>query len=221
MDTLGSRIRAARTRKKMTQEGLGKATGVSRVSVTQWEKNQTRPEASRMVDVAKALGVSIDFLETGANGVTHSNISPYSNAQIIGKLDAEEEKIPVYGQVVGGVWGEFELNGNVLYEVMSPPGLSKAKGAYAVRIAGDSMSPRYEDGEVAYVDPTARVRKGDYVVAEIVREEHGPRLAFVKRFVSHNSKELVLEQLNPAETLRFPHETVRTVHYIVMAGSST
>lgn len=142
------------------------------------------------------------------------------NAEVRNKVIGQGKNIPVFGQAVGGVDGEFLMNGNVLYEVMAPPILSDISGAYAVSVSGDSMSPRYEDGEVCFVDPRRTVRRGDYVIAQIRLEEEGPLLAYVKKFVRHNTSELVLEQFNPPKELRFDAQTVHSVHYIALAGNA-
>jgi len=145
---------------------------------------------------------------------------PQPNGVIRDKIEGEGKRIPVYGQAVGGVDGEFMMNGNILFEVLAPPVISHISRAYAVSVAGDSMSPRYEDGEICFVDPSRRVKKGDYVIAQIRTEEHGAPLAYVKRFLRHNAVELVLEQFNPAKELRFPAEHVVSVHYIALAGNA-
>ncbi|MDK1386887.1 helix-turn-helix transcriptional regulator [Sinorhizobium sp. 8-89] len=142
------------------------------------------------------------------------------NGTLLTPVVGKGKKIPVFGQAVGGVDGEFIMNGNVLYEVMAPPILSDISGAYAVSVSGDSMSPRYEDGEVCFVDPSRRVKRGDYVIAQIRLEENGALLAYVKKFVRHNSAELVLEQFNPPKELRFDANTVHSVHYIALAGNA-
>lgn len=115
--------------------------------------------------------------------------------------------------------GEFAFNGIKLFEVLCPPQLSHVNNAYGVQVSGDSMYPRYEDGEIVYVDPSRRVKKGDYVVAQVMLDE-GSSLpqAFIKKFVHHNEVELVLEQFNPEKSLVFPHERVVSVHYIALAG---
>lgn len=162
-----------------------------------------------------------DRRQTGGRGFLSETIEVHApNAEIGARVIGQGRKIPVFGQAVGGVDGEFIMNGNVLYEVMAPPILSDVSGAYAVSVSGDSMSPRYEDGEVCFVDPTRRVRKGDYVIAQIRLEEGGAPLAYVKKFVRHNSSELVLEQFNPPKELRFDAHTVQSVHYIALAGNA-
>ena len=146
----------------------------------------------------------------------HAFDSP--NARIGDKLVGYGQKIPIYGQAVGGVDGEFSMNGNILFEVMAPPVLSHVSGAYGAQVSGESMSPRYEDGEICFVDPTRRVRKGDYVIAQVQIDEHSAPWAYVKKFVRHNAAELVLQQFNPPKELRFPADAVVSVHFIALAG---
>lgn len=156
------------------------------------------------------------------NGITTTKPPHFElpNAEIRGKVEGLGRKIPVYGQAVGGLDGEFLMNGTILYEVMAPPVISHISDAYAVAVSGDSMYPRYEDGEVCFVDPRRRVKKGDYVIAQVRVEEDGALLAYVKKFVRHNAAELVLEQFNPPKELRFAAQTVFSVHYIALAGNA-
>lgn len=144
-----------------------------------------------------------------------------SNAAVVSQIVTGGNRIPVYGSAVGGVDGEFAMNGGILYEVVAPPVLNNVSGAYAVQISGESMEPRYFDGEVVFVNPHRRVVKGDFVIAQIKVAEDGPPLAFVKRFVRHNAVELVLQQYNPPKEIRFPHELVESVHFITMGGSNS
>lgn len=141
-----------------------------------------------------------------------------ANARLGAALPDPSMKIPVYGQAVGGIDGEFVMNGDRLEDVFVPPILSSVAEAYAVYVAGESMEPRYFDGEIVFVNPVKRVRRGDFVVAQIQAEEHGPRLAYVKRFVRWNAQVLVLSQYNPEKELHFAASQVVSVHLVVMGG---
>jgi len=201
------------------------ALGVSASTYRAHENGQNNFDLEEAQSYAKRFDADAIYIMTGAPAGNIINLSHNSriespNATILNRLSGYGRSIPVYGQAVGGVDGEFEMNGNILYEVMAPPVLSHVSNAYAVAIAGDSMSPRYEDGETCFVDPTRRVKKGDYVIAQIRLEEDGPLLAFVKKFVRHNAEELVLEQFNPPKTLKFETATVHSVHYIALAGNA-
>lgn len=175
---------------------------------------------------AKAFTVNLNWLQFGIGQAgdddailveTTTSDLP-SNAVVTGEQAKRGVKIPLYGAVVGGDYGEFELNGHRLDDIFAPPSLSGIPEAYAVQVVGDSMWPRYEDGETVYINPKRRPVRGDYVVAEIQREEHGPKLAFIKRLVRHTQTELLLEQFNPAKELRFDGSEVVGVHYVLRSG---
>lgn len=144
---------------------------------------------------------------------------PSPNAYVGKSIRSSDAMLPIFGQPVGGKHGEFVMNGSVVGEVRAPAGLSADDGAYCLYVLGDSMADRYYDGEIVYVDPHRRPKNGDFVVAQIRREPGGPIEAFIKRMVRRDTEELVLEQLNPKETLTFPHTQVHAVHFIVYGGA--
>ena len=209
---LKERIKNSRMAAKMTQEELARAVGKTRNAVAQWESGLTHPRLNTLEDIAGALKVSLEWLLLG-----DKNTGEYDSRQISGRPAIK--LIPVYGQPVAGINGEFAFDGKKLFEVPCPPQLLNVENAYGVEVSGDTMSPRYEDGEIVYIDTVRRVKKGDYVVAKIMmQEEDSFPTAFIKRFIRHNEKELVLTQLNPAKELVFPHQRVVSVHYIALAG---
>ncbi|MCP4318966.1 MAG: helix-turn-helix transcriptional regulator [Hyphomicrobiales bacterium] len=158
-------------------------------------------------------------LQSNRTGSEAPAWEPPTNARLGNVLPDQRARIPVYGQAVGGVDGEFVMNGDRLDDVFAPPSLSSVTGAYAVYVAGESMEPRYFDGEIVFVNPTKRVRRGDFVIAQVQVREHGPKLAYVKRFVRWNAEELVLSQYNPEKELRFTANQVISVHLVVMGGA--
>lgn len=181
------------------------------------------PRGTMMRDIAHALGMSEIELRTGAPVQTmHSKDSTTvlnrdSNARFAGAVSLTH-KVPVYGQAMGGRYGEFILNGNKVADILAPASLDGVPDAYAVYISGDSMEPRYFAGEAAFIHPSLPVRKGDFVCAQIARDEGEAPLAFVKRFVSMDDKRIRLEQFNPKKFLEFPRKSVVSVHLIIMSG---
>jgi phage repressor protein C with HTH and peptisase S24 domain len=242
-ETMHTRLQLARERAGYTSAiQAANAMGIAYPTYAAHE-NGMRGFSRTAERYARFFKVSIDWLLTGRgagvekaafepalksplDGFDHapansqgSAIEP-PNARVGEKLQGFGHKIPVYGQAVAGVDGEFSMNGNILFEVMAPPTLSHISGAYGAQVAGDSMSPRYEDGEICFVDPTRRVRKNDYVIAQIHLDEHSAPSAYVKKFVRHNAVELVLQQFNPPKELRFPADAVVSVHFIALAGAA-
>jgi len=125
--------------------------------------------------------------------------------------------IPVFGHAVGGKDGEFVLAGNKVSEVPAPHGLEYVSDAYAIYVVGDSMEPRYFAGETVFVNPRLPISRGAFVVAQITKGQETVPSAYVKRFVSQDSRRLRLEQYNPKKVLEFPISAVVSVHRIVMS----
>ncbi|TCA66477.1 helix-turn-helix domain-containing protein [Rhizobium leguminosarum] len=60
---LGARINALRREKKLTLDQLAAASGSSKSYIWELEnKNPPRPSAEKLADIAKALGVTADYL---------------------------------------------------------------------------------------------------------------------------------------------------------------
>jgi len=222
--TLAGRIHIRLKKLEKTERGASLEAGLSDSFLRNIREGKSvAPRTDTLEKVARVLQTTSQWLISGEGG--EENALPdlaaeKPNAIIGSQWPLIKKSLSVYGQAVGGIDGEFPMNGNALYNVFCPPQLSEVADAYAVLIAGDSMSPRYQDGEMAFVDPTRQVKKGDYVVAQIKIDENQPPYAYVKRFIRHNTCELVLEQLNPEKELFFPHERVVSVHFIVLAGTA-
>lgn len=236
-ESIANRMRNLRERTDLSIDQMAKAMGYASASSIQryFDAGKLKTGYLKRDFVAKVEKV---LLGKGSPPITRPEIwelagpefnfgsLEQANAVIISREVTSGNKIPVYGSAVGGVDGEFAMNGGILYEVVAPPVLTNVSGAYAVQVSGESMEPRYFDGEIVFVNPHRRVVKGDFVIVQILAEEvesdnPPPPLAFVKRFVRHNAIELVLEQYNPPKELRFPHDRVKSVHFITMGGSSS
>jgi phage repressor protein C with HTH and peptisase S24 domain len=122
---------------------------------------------------------------------------------------------------MGGPDGRFILNGETMGFILAPTSLSNIRNAYAVYVVGESMEPRYEAGEVCWVNPHIPVRAGHYVVVQIAGAADGdPPEGYVKRFVARTADVLRLEQFNPPKVIEIPNEKVLSVHRIVGSGEA-
>ena len=67
---LGTRIRKAREQARISQAELARRIGISKTAMNAIEGGHTDPRASRIVAIARELGVSTDalFLGTAATG---------------------------------------------------------------------------------------------------------------------------------------------------------
>ncbi len=181
----------------------------------------------KIPDLAKALQLDADALvrgevvpsddpdETVAPTTTKPNASFPPRFQ---KFDGDGY-VPLLGQSIGGPNGRFILNGSEVGRLFVPPMLEGVEGAYAVRVYGTSMEPRFKAGETVWINPNEPVRAGDDVIVQVVTDEENQRESYIKEFRSQSSKVTRLWQHNPEEgetnEVTFISSTVFSVHKIV------
>jgi phage repressor protein C with HTH and peptisase S24 domain len=232
MNALGKLIRAARAAKGLTQTEVGALANVTYAAVGQWESGRTRPSPEHIREIAGPLGMDLDealrlraMAETeseprspksaGTNGsrlplssVAPDPASPLYSAQL--ELD-----VPVHGTAAGGVSGDFALNGETVDWVRRPPGIQRAQRVYAIRVVGNSMSPRYEDNDLVYVSATRTPALGDFVIVELLPEEGSPDVpGYIKRLLRRTPTKIICEQYHPAGEVSFHLARVKKVHRV-------
>jgi phage repressor protein C with HTH and peptisase S24 domain len=223
VETLGKRIRHVRSLANLSQEAFAGEIGVKRGAVGNWEHGGG-VTSDNLAAIAERWGVSLDWLQRNM-GDPPALLQPGSanlatvpmNARMGGHVRLGAT-VPVYGHAAGGPDGQFVLNGNKVTDILAPPSLAGVPDAYAVYVSGTSMENRYFAGEAVFVNPRLPVRRGDFVVAQVQRQEGEPPEAYVKRFIAREASTLKLEQFNPAKILRFPNQRVVSVHRIIMGG---
>lgn len=149
--------------------------------------------------LAPILGLQPNELKpsAGSQPLLESNVKPAPGVRPIAWADLPKD-VPVYGTVVGGASGEFELNGEVIDYVRRPPGIAKTRGVFALYVVGDSMAPWRQPGDLVYCTTLRQARGGDYVVVALKRPaDGGPAPAYLKRLVGVRGPSTILEQYNP------------------------
>lgn len=112
---------------------------------------------------------------------------------------------------------EMDLDEVVDY-VRRPATLDGRRDVYAIYTQGFSMVPRFEPGEVAYVDGQKAPAIGDYVVVQLKaargHEEERIVSALLKRLVRQSSEWVELEQFNPEMVFRVQRQRIARMHRI-------
>lgn len=127
--------------------------------------------------------------------------------------------VPVMGTAVGGSGGDFTFNNGVVDYARRPPGVARNRAVFCVFVRGDSMEPRFEPGDLLYVNPSRPARAGDDVLVELHPDQPGePGAAFIKRLEAHTPTKLILKQFNPAKKIELPIARVLRVCPILRAN---
>lgn len=67
--TIGKRIRKRRQELELTQEGLARALGLTPQHISGIEQDKRNPSLSSLAKLAEELGITVDYLVTGKQGV--------------------------------------------------------------------------------------------------------------------------------------------------------
>jgi phage repressor protein C with HTH and peptisase S24 domain len=156
------------------------------------------PRYATLAALAGVLGVSVEYLAGGEAAETAGAVAvPVSipAAQTAGR------DFPVFGSARGSNTGHgaIVMDSDPIEMIARPDPLSAVKGAYGVYIVGESMSPAYEQGDIALVHPGLPPRRGTDVI--LTREEpDGAQEVLVKRLVDWTDEAWTVEQYNPPDT---------------------
>jgi phage repressor protein C with HTH and peptisase S24 domain len=181
-------IDALAARNSLSPSALAKRAGLDATAFNRSKRRSPEgrprwPSTESIAKVLEATGASIDefvsFLRHGDED------SPGS---------APARLVPLIGFAQAGAGGFFDdagfPAGHGWEEIAAP--FATGNGAYALAVQGDSMMPLYRDGDVLIIDPEARIRQGDRIVA---RTRGGEVMAKVLKRLGPDR--MILSSLNP------------------------
>ena len=154
---LAENIRKFRTDADLTQAKLADLVGVTRATVTQWERGWSQPRMGAVEKLSEVLGVSMSEL------VDDSNIKRSPGA--ITPTEPRKAYLPLLGKVHAGDAQEPQ----VLDERISLPYevWERHRDGYFLQVEGQCMSKIYPEGSYILIDPMQRPTNGSIAVVSI------------------------------------------------------
>lgn len=174
------------------------------------------PRSDHLRGLAAALETTEDWLISGEE----SGDLPAPNARPAEtpapRIDSTRS-IPVYGTAAGSLAsnGAFQMTTDPVDWVRRPPGLANVRDAYAVYIEGESMSPKFEPGDLVLVHPGRPARIGDAVVIQVKDAEHAEIRTYIKFLGRRTEAHVICRQINPDAEIKFARGTVIAVHRVL------
>lgn len=235
MTTTGETLIKLRARSGLSLEEVALAAGYSGRSGVQ-RYFSAEFERRLDVDVATRIAAALDGRGTPPivreevltlAGVAHGVEVIPANVVAPKYMDLPRD-VPVYGTALGtfvdGEEGEV-IEQTLVHQAdaidffMRPPGYAMKKGLYGVFIAGSSQSPRFEEGEIAFVDPNRPPMVGDDVVVYLVDDDGngGDKLVavLIKRLLRRTASHVELRQFNPPLEFRVPAQRISAIHRVL------
>ena len=85
--------------------------------------------------------------------------------------------------------------------------------SYACFIHGSLLSPRYEHGDLVYVDPNKQVKEGDYVVIQVKQGDH--ITGIFRKLLQITERQMKFQTLSPIKEEVIKNSEMLYVHTIV------
>jgi phage repressor protein C with HTH and peptisase S24 domain len=189
---IAKKLAAVRKSLGLSQAEVARRLGWSPPNYARIEKGRITPSFKSLEAIAEALEVPLSALTAD---------------RPLG------EEVPVIAFVSAGPGVEFTDQGypagGGMYFLPRPPQFTDPNG-FGVEVSGDSMVPKYEDGQVVMVDTRKRPVSGDYAVVGLMNGDK-----YVKRYREAGGR-VILESVNPLypPVVVEPHE-VRFAYKIV------
>ncbi|MBV9861902.1 MAG: helix-turn-helix domain-containing protein [Alphaproteobacteria bacterium] len=201
-----------------SQADLARHLGLASSAVSRMLKGERQMKLLEAVQIAAFLGVSQEEVLHHAGGGSGPSPSrapgprgrPPGGGQRYAGAARGVDALPIRSAARGGIDQEMFLEDGPIGYTPRPANLGGVRGAYAIYMVGDSMQPRYEPGWLLHVNPFKPPTRG----RDIVVYKKG-QAVLIKQFIGWEGDNLVLRQLNPAETLRIPRADVLECHLVV------
>lgn len=206
----GKRLRAAleRVGRFGTNKEIGKFFGVSGAAANYWLNGDKQPSPDTLIQIAKKLGVTTDWLLTGEIVANMDNLQNFESLGIPSL--SKTGKVPLISYDQAGDWCDVEdpyaLNDA---EKWLDSVIDHSDKAFCLRIKGDSMydhTPRgYPDGCIAQFDPTIQPRHKDDVIVRTPDD----KTTFKQLHITPDGNFLVaLNPDHPNRVMQVPEGTV-------------
>lgn len=133
---LGSNIKYLREKKGLDQQQLSEILNVPRSTLACWENNIRTPKLEQIIKIAEYFKTDLDIIYANFDNASPIDINP----------DNKYIKIPVLGVIKAGI--PIEAQQDILEYIDVPKSWTKGgKELFGLRISGDSMFPKYNEGD--------------------------------------------------------------------------
>ncbi|MEW6509610.1 MAG: XRE family transcriptional regulator [Bacteroidota bacterium] len=182
--TIGERLRSAREGKELDQATLAEKVGVVTRTLQRWEKGEQVPDGIAITRIAKATNVQPTWLLTG-EGEMYPSAPRHPNVYA---LPAGPERkrprlaeLPLVSSVPAGkvatMFHPDYVDNYVAVDDVKDP------SAFALKVKGNSMAPRIEDGDIVVVSPQTEARTGDICVIRVNEEDTLKKVKFEGNYI--------------------------------------
>ena len=177
-----NRLKELRNSHKLSQAEVAKKLGITQQAYANYERGVRQADYNTLKKLSDIFSVSIDYI------LYKSNISAPATTDSI--------KVPVLGYVAAGI--PIEAIEEILdYEELDTKDFNPSYEYFGLKIKGDSMTPRIQDGDVVIVRRQLDIESGEIAIVCINGYE-----ATCKQ-IKKQPEGITLIPFNPAYDVKF------------------
>lgn len=197
---LSEKLVELRIQKGLTQYDVANLLNMPRSTYAQYELGRREPDNETLVRIATLFNCTTDYLLGRSDRVEEE-----AGIYMVNQDDLF--KIPILGAIRCGapILAEESIEG-YMYVDKSIARVNKDEKLFYLRVTGDSMSPKFQPGDLVLIRQQSIVDDGDIAVVLIDKQD-----ATLKKVFRSNGT-IWLHSLNPAyEPLKFNAEDVHII----------
>lgn len=170
------KLRELRKQNDFTQSEIAKKLNISQQTYSNYESESTQAPHEILKQLAQIFNVSVDYLLENENNKNSSSTS-------------KSNRIPVLGKIPAGI--PINMIEDILdYEEIPVNWLTSGKEYFALKVQGDSMSPKFQSGDVLIVKKQDDCENGAFAIVAV----NGDDATFKKVIKKEDS--IILQPLN-------------------------
>lgn len=197
----GELIRKYRTDNKMSMDDFAQKSGISKAYISMLEKNKNlktgkkiKPSFDVIQKCAKAMNIDVSTL---INNLDDNQVIEFKN-------HSKRVKIKVLGRVQAGV--PVEAIQDIIGEEEITEEMARTGKFFGLKIRGDSMSPRMEEGDVVIVRKQSTIETGETAIVLVNGED-----ATCKKIKKTNDGIMLIPFNNDYEPWFYTNEQIETL----------
>ncbi|MFV0432257.1 MAG: S24 family peptidase [Alphaproteobacteria bacterium] len=228
--SIGKRVKERLSEISMSEYAAAKMLGIHYSNIQGLTSGRVK-KPRYLGELAEVLRVHEKWLRTGEGSkelaitaATPSDMltNPHKDTSNLGEAFQQpfaatntQRNLPVYGTAAAGEeTGAFQISmGSPIDYIHRPYHLIHNQDSFAIYVQGSSMEPKFEGGDLVFIDPHKSPKPYDYVIIELI-DNIGEREVFIKRYLGQKDGEIVCLQYNPYKKRTYPLERVVKLHRV-------
>lgn len=190
-----------RIKNNLSQSEISKHLKISQGLYCRMERGSVNP--------SKYLSKLTELLKAKPNEIYNQN----EHAEIADVLHAEiPQQLPVFGMPTIDGKGVY-ISNKFASTTERPDYLKESPNAYACFVVGNYMQPRFNHGELIYVDPSKKVVMEDEVLISTFNKDQ--EFAEIKCLISEEDNHFLCGTFDSDETTKYNKNDIGRLHSIV------